>query len=1188
MKRSRRTLDALLWYAGLISLIVGLFLILLSVSRVHAAVISMTVRETSGVARTGEYVRRGVPLAVNDNVTSTAGMKITTDWAGDLAVDAQFHILARWDIDGDGADASDPIRVVLVVFAADVPANAAIVYYLHTDGGSGTAEGSNLVSDQTGFHQIDTGPMQVRLSESAGFNFFDRVTVNGVDTVSSASTDGLICRVGGTDFTSYNSNDPAAIVIEYNGPLMACVSVEGKLEDGGNNELAPSAGSNPVVYKIWYWAYKNERIIRPVITLKNENDGYYANGYGTHDNFDIDYLYIRTSLSMGQPTAVRFGPGLENGAAFSDTSSPSGIYTIDMNHPAHGADNTTRDDFAVMNYDVGAYPGARTESSDRFDSYAQLRDASGGIMVASRWFWENYWKEIRLDATAKRIDFYLWADEAFDHTFVGGTWKTHELLYHFHGDLASTYGFGRELASIKNRLRVYNSTDFSTGYYYRLPPKAVVSDVTFNSDPNQRMQPAIDFYDATLQARFDAGFSTSASAASDIDDLRRNRPFSWDRGIYNGNFINWYGWRDFGDLVRGSGTYGFGGQNYDWCWYSRYTGMRLESGAISEIADQFTRHYGDALIIHNPSSSTTDVSTGCSIRDVHGGQRGETDAHYQVGNFVVGNAGNQPADHGHTWPSGFLWSYLVNGDPWILDVAVHIADHALFKCSATPRHATQTSANRICETGTCYNGVPETRQYSRIIPVLIDLWKIFGDGIYYTAAKNVFLNGVLPNEYECTQAVKSGFMSFNMFASGRLQDSWVGYDSFLTLDLIQLWRAANTTGDIHLQSSIESFLTRQATWVRDELYAKWAAAEDCGDYSAGMYFPYQVPQGHVCDASENGVGQDWGHYSLAFAQGFAFLFERTGSQPWLDLARAAWKDFYSYDASSLSVHHYVPEVTSDPIPNVPGITALPGSAWLKDAKQLRVAAYTLAVEYAVQNAQPPYYPQCIITSPTSDPTFDNGNHAAVDLAGTATDDVNLNRITWNNTTTGDADLASGTQNWFIEDIPLAQGDNVIVVTAWDDDDNTGTDQITITRNAGLAGISVSPTSGLTVDEGGGTDSFTVILASQPSGDVTIKIDSDDTGEGLVSPKLIVFTTADWNTAQTVTVTGVDDGVQDGDQTFTIILAPAESSDSNYDGLDPEDVSAVNTEDNAADTDNGDGSGGGSGWFIITVSALGSI
>jgi hypothetical protein len=102
------------------------------------------------------------------------------------------------------------------------------------------------------------------------------------------------------------------------------------------------------------------------------------------------------------------------------------------------------------------------------------------------------------------------------------------------------------------------STDFTTGYYYRLPPKTVASDVAFNSDPDQRMQPAIDFYDATLQARFDDAFSASASAASDIDDLRRNRPFSWDRGIYSGNFINWYGWRDFGDLVRGTGTYGFG------------------------------------------------------------------------------------------------------------------------------------------------------------------------------------------------------------------------------------------------------------------------------------------------------------------------------------------------------------------------------------------------------------------------------------------------------------------------------------------------------------------------------------------------------------------------------------------------------------------------------------------------------
>ena len=40
--------------------------------------------------------------------------------------------------------------------------------------------------------------------------------------------------------------------------------------------------------------------------------------------------------------------------------------------------------------------------------------------------------------------------------------------------------------------------------------------------------------------------------------------------------------------------------------------------------------------------------------------------------------------------------------------------------------------------------------------------------------------------------------------------------------------------------------------------------------------------------------------------------------------------------------------------------------------------------------------------------------------------------------------------------------------------------------------------------------------------MTIALSSSDTTEGTVSPASLIFTTANWNVAQTVTVTGVDD------------------------------------------------------------------
>jgi hypothetical protein len=113
---------------------------------------------------------------------------------------------------------------------------------------------------------------------------------------------------------------------------------------------------------------------------------------------------------------------------------------------------------------------------------------------------------------------------------------------------------------------------------------------------------------------------------------------------------------------------------------------------------------------------------------------------------------------------------------------------------------------------------------------------------------------------------------------------------------------------------------------------------------------------------------------------------------------------------------------------------------------------------------------------------------------------------------------------------------------------------------GAAGITVTPTSGLTTTEGGGTATFTVALDSVPTGDVAIGLSSSDASEGSVSPASLVFTPGSALTPQTVTVTGVDDAVIDGDQAYTIVTAPAVSADPAYSGLDPLDVSVTNTDD----------------------------
>ena len=76
----------------------------------------------------------------------------------------------------------------------------------------------------------------------------------------------------------------------------------------------------------------------------------------------------------------------------------------------------------------------------------------------------------------------------------------------------------------------------------------------------------------------------------------------------------------------------------------------------------------------------------------------------------------------------------------------------------------------------------------------------------------------------------------------------------------------------------------------------------------------------------------------------------------------------------------------------------------------------------------------------------------------------------------------------------------------------------------------------------------MVLDAEPTSNVVIDITSGDTGEATVTSSL-TFTSANWDTAQTATVTGVNDDLVDGTQTTTITLTINDvSSDNDFDGV----------------------------------------
>ncbi len=79
--------------------------------------------------------------------------------------------------------------------------------------------------------------------------------------------------------------------------------------------------------------------------------------------------------------------------------------------------------------------------------------------------------------------------------------------------------------------------------------------------------------------------------------------------------------------------------------------------------------------------------------------------------------------------------------------------------------------------------------------------------------------------------------------------------------------------------------------------------------------------------------------------------------------------------------------------------------------------------------------------------------------------------------------------------------------------------VTVADNDAV-GVTVDPTNP-TIDEGG-TGSYMVVLNTRPTDEVRVTVSNGNTAGATASPATLTFTTDNWNTVQTVTLTGVED------------------------------------------------------------------
>lgn len=188
------------------------------IRREGAPRIPLTVRETAGVARTGEVLTTGIPLPRSLGLRDVRSLAVV-DAAG-RPVPAELRVLARWN--AGLADRGAPVQWLLATFPATVGARQSASYALVTDGSvANPAPPRPLALTRDGDRVVvDTGAAVFRLGGRPGA-LFDEVRTGEKNLVTG----------GDLSFTFENRVSKHAAIrrirVEHAGPLSAVVVVEG-------------------------------------------------------------------------------------------------------------------------------------------------------------------------------------------------------------------------------------------------------------------------------------------------------------------------------------------------------------------------------------------------------------------------------------------------------------------------------------------------------------------------------------------------------------------------------------------------------------------------------------------------------------------------------------------------------------------------------------------------------------------------------------------------------------------------------------------------------------------------------------------------------------------------------------------------------------------------------------------------
>ena len=568
----------------------------------QALPLTLDVKEPLGLARSHWPVTTGVPFP-QGSVHDVSSLRIT-DGSGVAPV--QGRILSRWP---DGS-----ARWALLDWQVDLKAHQERQF--RVEPGVATAAVAAVKLNDTGERiEVDTGPLQFAIPKTR-FALFENVRLKGAPVSS-----GPVVAFFNIDGKRIEAQAPAEVKVVEGGPQRVRVELRGHY-------------AAEFDYVVRVDAFANQPFVRVFHSFEQHS----SEPYTTVRQIGIE-------LPVALKGKVAYSAGREDGAPLSGALPSSGFSMVQDDNDGFRVGGTRRPGHAA--------------------GWVDLHDATHGLAVVARFFWQEYPQSVQLRPTG--LTYNLWAPEAPPAKIGMGAAKTHEMVFLFHDKTAPSptmlaalqrpllAGVDPQWIASSRALRNSISRSTATAAFLR-ELSAAYGRYQTNADAER--------WDDSGQVRCPpkGAEGTGAAGTGAAGTAHGTGPERPRHGFYG--MFNWGDWNfpGYHDTTKGCDAWG----NLE---YDMTQVLALAYAATGE------RAYYDGMV--SAARHFTDVDHVYSARarsNFVGMNHPKNPLHFS---FELGGV-----DLGHTWTEGLLSYYYLTGDTRSLDAARGIADYLVRRLRA--------------------------------------------------------------------------------------------------------------------------------------------------------------------------------------------------------------------------------------------------------------------------------------------------------------------------------------------------------------------------------------------------------------------------------------------------------------------------------------------------------------------------